>query len=156
MIHTMKHLAMLRTEYESVKEAMDAVQMKGYGVVSPQKEEITLETPVLIRQGNKYGVKIHAHAPSIHMIRANIDSEIAPIVGNEQQAQDLINFIKKEAETEEGIWKTNIFGKSVEELVQDGMRNKIAMINEESQIKLQDTMQKIVNDSNGGLVCIII
>ena len=90
------------------------------------------------------------------MIRANIDSEIAPIVGNEQQAQDLINFIKKEAETEEGIWKTNIFGKSVEELVQDGMRNKIAMINEESQIKLQDTMQKIVNDSNGGLVCIII
>ena len=156
LIHTMKHLAMLRTEYESVKEAMDAVQMKGYGVVSPQKEEITLETPVLIRQGNKYGVKIHAHAPSIHMIRANIDSEIAPIVGNEQQAQDLINFIKKEAETEEGIWKTNIFGKSVEELVQDGMRNKIAMINEESQIKLQDTMQKIVNDSNGGLVCIII
>ena len=156
LIHTMKHLAMLQTEYESVKEAMDAVQMKGYGVVSPQKEEITLETPVLIRQGNKYGVKIHAHAPSIHMIRANIDSEIAPIVGNEQQAQDLINFIKKEAETEEGIWKTNIFGKSVEELVQDGMRNKIAMINEESQIKLQDTMQKIVNDSNGGLVCIII
>lgn len=156
LISTMKHLATLQTEYEAVKEAMDAVQMKGYGVVSPQKEEITLETPVLIRQGNKYGVKIHAHAPSIHMIRANIDSEIAPIVGSEQQAQDLISFIKKEAETEEGIWQTNIFGKSVEELVQDGMRNKIAMINEESQVKLQDTMQKIVNDSNGGLVCIII
>ena len=90
------------------------------------------------------------------MIRANIESEIAPIVGNEQQAQDLVEFLKKESDTENGIWNTNIFGKSVEELVQDGMHNKIAMINDESQVKLQDTMQKIVNDSNGGLVCIII
>lgn len=90
------------------------------------------------------------------MIRANIETEIAPIVGNEKQAEDLIQYIKQSGETEEGIWSTNIFGKSIEELVMDGMRNKIMMINDESQVKLQDTMQKIVNDSNGGMVCIII
>lgn len=90
------------------------------------------------------------------MIRANIETEIAPIVGNEQQAQDLADYIKKESESPEGVWGTNIFGKSVEELVMDGMRNKLTMINDESQVKLQDSMQKIVNDSNGGLVCIII
>lgn len=156
LISTMKNLSGLKAEYEQVKDAMEAVKMKGYGVVNPKREEIRLEAPVIIKQGNKYGVKIHAQAPSIHMIRANIESEIAPIVGNEQQAQDLVDFLKKEADTEEGIWSTNIFGKSVEELVQDGMHNKISMINDESQVKLQDTMQKIVNDSNGGLVCIII
>ncbi len=90
------------------------------------------------------------------MIRANIETEIAPIVGNEKQAEDLAGYIKKGSETPEGVWGTNIFGKTVEELVMDGMRNKIAMINDESQVKLQDSMQKIVNDSNGGMVCIII
>lgn len=90
------------------------------------------------------------------MIRANIETDIAPIVGNEKQAEDLAAYIKSESESDEGVWSTNIFGKSVEELVMDGMKNKILMINEESQVKLQDTMQKIVNDSNGGLVCIII
>ena len=87
---------------------------------------------------------------------SNIETEIAPIVGNEKQAEDLAGYIKKESETPEGVWGTNIFGKTVEELVMDGMRNKIAMINDESQVKLQDSMQKIVNDSNGGMVCIII
>ena len=119
-------------------------------------EEITLDEPTIIKQGNKYGVKIHSQAPSIHLIRANIETEIAPIVGNEQQAQDLIDYIKTMSDTEEGIWGTNIFGKSVEDLVTDGMRNKMLSINDESQGKLQDTMQKIVNDSNGGMVCIII
>ena len=90
------------------------------------------------------------------MIKANIETEIAPIVGNEQQAQDLLKYLKEQSEEKEGIWETNIFGKSVEQLVQDGIRSKIAAISEESQIKLQDTMQKIVNDSKGGLVCIII
>lgn len=113
------------------------------------RDEITLLEPELIKQGNKYGVKIHSKAPSIHLIRANIETEIAPIVGTEDQAKDLLTFIKQEAETEHGIWETNIFGKSVEELVMDGIRSKIAMIGDESQTKLQDTMQKIVNDSNG-------
>ena len=146
----------MKEEYTQIKDAFADVRMKGYGVVSPKKEEIVLEEPVIIRQGNKYGVKIHSEAPSIHMIRANIETDIAPIVGNEKQAEDLAAYIKSESESEEGVWSTNIFGKSVEELVMDGMKNKILMINEESQAKLQDTMQKIVNDSNGGLVCIII
>lgn len=98
--------------------------MKGYGVVSPTKEEIVLDEPEIIRQGNKYGVKIHSQAPSIHLIRANIETEIAPIVGNEQQAKDLIQYIKNEEKMEGGIWKTSIFGKTVEELVMDGMKNK--------------------------------
>ena len=101
-------------------------------------------------------MKIHSEAPSIHLIRANIETEIAPIGGSEQQAEDLIKYIKETKETEEGIGKTNIFGKSVEELVTEGMHNKMMMINGVGQLKMKDTMQKIVNDSNGGLVCIII
>lgn len=156
LLKTMKEMSALRMEYTHVKDAMDSVKMKGYGVVSPSKEEIQMEEPEIIRQGNKYGVKIHSEAPSIHMIRANIETEIAPIVGNEQQAQDVIRYMKEAKEKEGGVWKTNIFGKSIEELVMDGMKNKITMINDECQAKLQDTMQKIVNDSNGGIVCIII
>ncbi len=156
LIRTMQELAGLKSEYENVRDAFASVRMKGYGVVSPKKEEIILDAPEMIRQGNKYGVKIHSQAPSIHLIRANIETEIAPIVGNEQQAKDLIHYIEEEKQQEGGIWKTSIFGKTVEELVMDGLRNKMAVINEESQEKLQDSMQKIVNDSNGGMVCIII
>ncbi len=156
LVRTMKEMAVMKQEYDEVKDAMNSVKMKGYGVVSPKKEEIHLDEPTIIKQGNKFGVKIHSEAPSIHMIRANIETEIAPIVGNEQQANDLVQYIKENSETESGIWGTNIFGKSIEELVTDGMKNKIMMINDESQVKLQDTMQKIVNDSNGGMVCIII
>ena len=156
LIAAMRDLSRLKEEYEGVRDAFTAVRMKGYGVVSPKKEEIVLEEPAIIKQGNKFGVKIHSEAPSIHLIRANIETEIAPIVGSEQQAEDLIRYIKDAKESEGGIWSTNIFGKSIEELVMDGMQNKMAMINDESQEKLQDTMQKIVNDSNGGLVCIII
>jgi len=156
LIGTMRQLAALKNEYEQVKDAMESVKMRGYGVVSPSRADISLDKPVIIKQGNKFGVKIRSEAPSIHMIKANIETEIAPIVGSEQQAEDLIRFINEASETGDGMWETNIFGKTIEELVTDGMRNKITRINEESQVKLQDTMQKIVNDSNGGLVCIII
>ena len=132
------------------------VKQTGYGVATPTLSDMKLEKPEVIKQGSRYGVKLKAKAPSIHMIRANIETEIAPIVGNEQQANDLVRYIKENSETEDGIWGTNIFGKSIEDLVIDGMRNKIMTINDESQMKLQDTMQKIVNDSNGGMVCIII
>ena len=120
----------MREEFSRIKDAFADVKMKGYGVVSPSKEDIRLEEPVIIKQGSKFGVKIRSEAPSIHMIRANIETEIAPIVGNEKQAEDLAGYIKKESETPEGVWGTNIFGKTVEELVMDGMRNKIAMIND--------------------------
>lgn len=156
LISMVKELSSMRDELSTIKDAFTSVKMKGYGVVTPSREDIKLDEPVIIKQGSKFGVKIRSEAPSIHMIRANIETEIAPIVGNEQQAQDLANYIKRESETPEGVWATNIFGKTVEELVMDGMKNKISMIGDESQVKLQDSMQKIVNDSNGGLVCIII
>ena len=130
--------------------------MKGYGVVTPEKGEITLNQPELIKHGSKFGVKIKAVSPSIHMIRANIETEIAPIVGTQEQADDLIKYINQADNSDQGIWDTNIFGKTVEQLVGEGITSKVASIGEESQVKLQDTMQKIVNDSNGGMVCIII
>ena len=156
LIHTMKELASMKEKYVKVKDALDAVNSSGYGVVVPELSQIQLEEPAVIRQGNKYGVKIKSKSPSIHMIKANIETEIAPIVGTEQQAKDLITYIGESDARGESIWETNIFGKSVEQLVQDGIRSKLALISEESQVKLQDTMQKIVNDSKGGLVCIII
>lgn len=156
LVNILKDFAKMRSEYAKVADAIGSVRYKGYGVVTPERDEIHLNSPEVIRHGNKFGVKIKAESPSIHMIRANIETEIAPIVGTEQQAQDLIRYISEAQNGEEGIWDTNIFGKTVEQLVNDGIAGKIAMIGDESQLKLQETMQKIVNDSNGGMVCIII
>lgn len=156
LISKWKEMAAMKKEYSKVLQALKEVRLKGYGVVTPERNEINLNQPEVIKHGNKFGVKIKAESPSIHMIRANIETEIAPIVGTEQQAEDLIRFINDAANSETGIWETNIFGKTVEQLVNDGITGKIAMIGDESQMKLQDTMQKIVNDSNGGMVCIII
>ena len=155
LIEKLREFSAMKREYSRVLNAVNSVRMKGYGVVTPDKDEIVLDKPEVIRHGNKFGVKIKAVSPSIHMIRANIETEIAPIVGTQEQAEDLIRFINK-ADMEQGIWETNIFGKTVEQLVNDGITTKVATIGEESQMKLQDTMQKIVNDSNGGMVCIII
>lgn len=156
LMELLKELADMRQEYSNVLAAVQKVRNTGYGVVMPTQEEILLEAPELIKHSNKFGVKIKAKSPSIHMIRAAIETEIAPIVGTKEQAQDLIDYINAADKTKEGVWKTNIFGKTVEQLVQDGIQNKINMIGEESQVKLQDSMQKIVNDMNGGMVCIII
>ena len=156
LIHTLSNLSGMQKEYEKVKNALSQVRLKGYGIVMPDKSEIELDEPQLIRHGNKYGVKIHAQAPSINHIKAHIETEIAPIVGNEQQAKDLIAYIKENSETADGVWETNIFGKSVEQIVEDGMQAKISQMTEDCQTKLQDTLQKIINDSNGGMICIII
>lgn len=156
LLRILKEFARMKKEYTKVQDAVQSVRFRGYGVVTPEREEIRLDTPEVIRHGNKFGVKIKAESPSIHMIRANIETEIAPIVGTEQQAQDLIRYISDARDGEQGIWETNIFGKTVEQLVMDGIETKTAMIGEECQLKLQETMQKIVNDSNGGMVCIII
>ncbi len=156
LITVLKEMAQMRREYTKVLHAMESVRLKGYGVVTPERSEISLEKPEVIKHGNKFGVKIRAESPSIHLIRANVITEIAPIVGTEQQAEDLISYISEAKRDEDGIWETNIFGKTVEQLVNDGITSKISMIGDESQVKLQETMQKIVNDSNGGMVCIII
>jgi len=156
LLRTLGQLSRWKSEYEQVQSALETVRYKGYGVVTPRREEITLEEPSVIKHGNKYGVKMHAQAPAISLIRANIETEIAPIVGSEQQAQDLIAYIGSTRNEEDGIWNANIFGKSVEQIVEDGIQAKINQMTEDCQQKLQDTLQKIINDSNGGMICIII
>lgn len=152
----LKELSAIAKEYEGVLPAITMVRQKGYGVMKPSRDEITLGKPEVIKHGNKFGVKMKAESPSIHLIRANIETEIAPIVGTKEQAEDLIRYIEDADNAEGSIWETNIFGKTIEQLVEDGIRSKLSMIGDESQIKLQDSMQKIVNDTTGGLVCIII
>jgi stage IV sporulation protein A len=157
LISTLKELAAKKGEYEKVAYATDQVRSKGYGIVSPLKDEIRIEDPEVMKHGSKYGVKIKATGPSIHMIKADIITEVAPIVGTEEQAKDLINYISTNAkENPEGIWETNIFGKTIRQLVDDGINSKMNRLTDESQLKLQETMQRIINDSNGGLICIII
>lgn len=157
LMQTLRELASMQREYEKVAGAVGQVRMKGYGVVTPDRSEIVLDEPQLIRHGNKYGVKMKAQAPSINLIKAQIETEIAPIVGNEQQAEDLIRYIKENAgQSEDGVWNTNIFGKSIEQIVEDGIQAKVSQMTEDCQIKLQDTLQKIINDSSGGMICIII
>lgn len=157
LIRTLKEMSGKKEEYQKVADACQNVRMGGYGVVTPSFEEITIEPPIVVKHGGKYGVKIKASAPSIHMIKANLEMEIAPLAGSEEQANDLISFIEEQTkENERGIWDVNIYGKTVRQLVDDGLNNKVHNLTEESQIKLQEAIQKVVNDSNGGLVCFII
>ncbi len=156
-IDMVRELAEKKKEYEEAAEALNQARQSGYGILKPTRCDVTLQEPEIIRHGNKFGVKIHASAPSIHLIKANISTEIAPIVGTEEQARDLVNYINEEsAAGEDSIWNVNIFGKTMEQMIADGIQEKASKINNESQLKLQNTMEKIVNDSNGGMVCIII
>ncbi len=157
LMQKLRDLASMQIEYDKVLNAMNQVRMRGYGVVTPERSEIILDEPAVIRHGNKYGVKMRAEAPSINLIKAHIQTEIAPIVGSEQQAEDLIAYMKENArKKEDGIWDTNIFGKSIEQIVEDGIQAKVSQMTEDCQMKLQDALQKIINDSNGGMICIII
>lgn len=157
LMQTLSSLAKMKQEYEKVQNAISQVRLRGYGVVTPERSEVILDEPQVIKHGNKYGVKMKAEAPSINMIKAHIETEIAPIVGSQQQAEDLITYIKQNAkESEDGIWNTNIFGKSIQQIVEDGIQAKVSQVTEDCQLKLQDTLQKIINDSNGGMICIII
>ena len=153
----LKDVSARKKEYSRVADAMESVLMKGYGLVMPEKENITLAEPELIKHGSKYGIKIKANAPSLHFIKANVSTEIAPIVGSEEQAKDFLANMKEQLKNSpEALWNINIFGKTVEQMVEEGLISKSNKINDESQIKLQDTMEKIINDSNGGMVFIII
>ena len=152
----LKSLTGKKSEYDRVLQAIDSVRNCGYGVVLPDRNEMQLDTPVLIRQGNKFGVRLKAVSPTVHMIRADIETEIAPIVGSEEQASDLISYIEERSDKDDGMMEINIFGKSIEQLVEEGINAKISNLSGESQAKLQNSMKKIVNDSNGGMICIII
>ncbi len=155
LISTIKEMSKLKNEYSKVSEAMYNVKANGYGVVSPSREEIDLAEPTITKNGNRYGVKINAKAPSIHMIRADILTEIAPLVGTEQQAKDLIDYIKVNENQDNNIWETNIFGKNVEQIVSDGINDKIHNMSVENVDKIRGTIEKVMND-NSGLVCIML
>ncbi len=149
MISMLRSLSRMKKEYERVEDAMAAVEQKGYGVVMPGLSDIRMEDPVLIQHAGKYGVKMRAISPSIHMIKADIETEIAPIVGSEEQANDLIAYIRGGGGARKESGRQIFSKKSVGELMEDGIRSKILQMDDECQLKLQDTMQKIVNDSNG-------
>ena len=156
-LDAVRTMAAARRECESVGGAWNEVKEEGYGVVYPQADQIRISDPELVKHGNKYGVKLKATAPSTQMIQADIEIEIAPIVGTMEQANDLIAYMKQQVEEgNDGIYETNIFGKTVRQLIEDGIQEKIGNITKESRVKLQNTMQKIVNDSNRGFICIII
>ena len=157
LIRTIKELSEKKEDFEKISTALQQVQARGYSVVMPSRDEITMDEPEVIKNGAKYGVKIKAEAPSIHLIRASVQTELAPIVGDETQAKDLMEFIKENGkEGMEGIFNTNIFGKTIEQIVTDGIRTKIDKLSDETQSKMQETLQKITNDSKGGVICIII
>ncbi|MCD8346560.1 MAG: stage IV sporulation protein A [Lachnospiraceae bacterium] len=156
LISLVSEMASQKVQYEAVSEALESVRRTGYGVIPPRREEIQIEEPVVIRQGNRFGVKITAEAPSIHLLRADVVTEVAPIVGSEEQAEDLISYMKQNENTDEGVFHTLIFGKSVEQLVDDGIRSKLYSVNEECQTKLQNATKRIVNESKGKIIFLLL
>ncbi|WP_376746830.1 sporulation stage IV protein A, partial [Anaerospora hongkongensis] len=145
-----------KREYDKMAPALEQVKLTGYGVVTPQVDEMVLEEPEIIRSGNRFGVKLRASAPSLHIIRTDVQAEISPIIGTEKQSEELIQYLMREFEGEpEKIWRTNLFGKSLNSLVREGIQNKITSMPENAQNKLRETLQKVVNDGSGGLICII-
>lgn len=157
IMRLIKTYAVANHEWNKVQEAMEEVRDAGYGVVTPQLDELYLEEPELIKQGGRFGVKLKASAPSYHIIRANISTEITPLIGTEKQCEELVRYILEEFEDDpQKMWSTNIFGKSLHDLVQEGIQGKLCTMPESAQRKLQMAMQRIVNDGGGGLICIII
>ncbi len=153
----MTEMGVIKSEYDKVAPALRSVREKGYGIVSPTMEEMTLEDPEIVKQGSRYGVRLRASAPSIHMIRADIETEVSPIVGTERQSEELIHYLLNEFDDDPvKIWQSNIFGKSLNELVNEGLHNKLGRMPEDAQMKLQETLQRIINEGSGGLICIIL
>ena len=154
---TMTNLAYIKKEYDKIAYALQEVKAKGYGIVTPSMDELILDEPEMVKQGSRFGVKLKAKAPSIHMIRADIETEVSPIVGSEKQSEELVNYLLSEFENDpKKIWESNIFGKSLHELVNEGLQNKLYRMPEDAQAKLQETLERIVNEGSGGLICIIL
>lgn len=150
-------LAGLRKEYDRVAQAVSSARSTGYGVVMPSVEELELEDPEIVRQGGRYGVRMKASAPSIHMLRADVSTTVSPIVGNEKQSQDMVNYLLQEFEGEPGkLWESNIFGRSFHEIVGEDLQAKLKRMPEDSQKKLREALERILNEGSGGLICIIL
>ncbi len=153
----MRELADIKRKYERIRGALDQVEAVGYGIVMPTIDELTLEEPEIVRQGGKYGVKLRASAPSIHLMRADITTEVAPIVGSEKQSEDLVRYLLDEFEGDPTkIWESNIFGKSLHELVNEGLHTKLSRMPQEARLKLQETISRIINEGCSGLICLIL
>lgn len=154
---TINNLSKIKREYDKVDMALQEVKQKGYGIVMPSMDELILDEPEIVKQGSRFGVKLKAKAPSIHMIRADIETEVSPIVGSEKQSEELVNYLLSEFESDPiKIWESNIFGKNLHELVNEGLQNKLYRMPEDAQGKLQETLERIVNEGSGGLICIIL
>ena len=157
LFSSISSFAKIKKEYDKMAYAIHEVNEKGYGIVTPGIEDLILDEPEIVKQGSKYGVKLKAKAPSIHMIKINTETEVSPIVGSEKQSEDLVKYLLSEFENDpKQIWESNIFGKSLHELVNEGLQNKLAKMPEEAQCKLQETLERIVNEGSGGLICIIL
>ena len=157
LMSLLTHLAAVKTEYDKVSGALRDVKETGYGIVVPGIDELQLEEPEIMKQGGRYGVKLKASAPSIHMIRADIETAVSPIVGNEKQSEDMVNYLLQEFEGDTSkIWQSNIFGRSFHELVSDDLQTKLKRMPDDARKKLQETLTRIINEGSGGLICIIL
>ena len=157
LISLLRELSVMKSQYERVSEALAMAEEKGYGIVMPSIEELHLEEPRIVKQSGGYGVRLCASAQSIHLIRANIETEINPIVGTEAQSEELVRYMLREFEEEpQKICESNVFGKSLYELVNEGLHTKLEHMPEESRTKLSETLERIINEGSGGLICIIL
>ena len=157
LLGLLSELSHVKWEYDKVAGALEEVRRTGYGIVVPGTDELVLEEPEIVRQGGRYGVRLKASAPSIHMIRADIETEVSPIVGNEKQSEEMVNFLLQEFEGDtKAIWQSNIFGKSFHELVSEDLNTKLKRMPDDARGKLQETLQRIINEGSGGLICIIL
>ncbi|MDT8718155.1 stage IV sporulation protein A [Clostridium sp. 19966] len=157
LLKIIKELQYSKIEYSKVEEALKDVRETGYGLVAPQLKEMKFEEPEIVRQGNRYGVKLKASAPSLHMIKCDIETEVSPIMGTEKESEDLVKSLLEQFESDPSkIWQSDMFGKSLEMVVKEGLQNKLFKMPEDVQIKIQKTLQKIINEGNGGLICIIL
>ena len=157
MINLFQNLKEAQTEYENIKGALKMVKQTGYGVAIPSINDLKLENPEVLKHGNRYGIKLKAVAPSIHMIRVDVESTFEPIIGSEQQSKELVNYIMKDADTDpESIWKSEIFGRSLDNIIQEGIQAKVAMMPENIRYKLQGTLTQVVNKGGNNMIAIVI
>lgn len=157
LMNSITELAKIKKEYMRVKDALDEVEATGYGIVMPTTDELSLEEPEIVKQGGRFGVRLRASAPSIHLMKANITTEVSPIVGSEKQSEDLIMYLLNGFEDDPTkIWDSNIFGKSLHELVNEGLHTKLARMPADARMRVQETIERVINDGCNGLVCIIL
>ncbi len=157
LLTLMTDLTTAKKEYDRVAEALRSVRETGYGLVMPDQSEMTLKEPELTKQGSRFGVKLKASAPSFHMIRVDIDTEVSPIVGTEKQSEELVQYLMSEFEHDPtSIWTTNLFGKSLNELVREGLAGKLMRMPDETQSKVREALEKIINEGSGGMICILL